>query len=355
MQRYKINTVRQLKLTFYPYTLHLKRPFTLASGSRSTTPIVIMELLYMGEIGYGEASLPPYLGETQETVGSFLKLIDVSKLDPFNIEQSLEYIDSLAPANNAAKASVDFALFDLLGKIKNESCFDILKIKECFPVPSSYTIAIDFPKNILERIEDAKEFKILKVKLGGKDDHLTIKTILEASDKPFCVDINQGWTNKYLALDFIKMLQDNNCLYIEQPFAKEMVRETLWVSDRSDIPVIADEAVKVFADIAPLDGIYHGINIKLMKSCGLLQAKKMVEFAREKKLKTVIGSMTETSLGITAAANFSCLTDWVDLDSSHLIVDDPFSGVKIKEGLISPENKLPGIGVVKKLPLPGNR
>jgi L-Ala-D/L-Glu epimerase len=212
---------------------------------------------------------------------------------------------------------------------------------------SSFTISIDSPKNIRERIKEAELFGFYKVKLGGGIDYEMIETLVSETDKPFSVDVNQGWVNKFKALDFVKMLQDLNCQYIEQPFQKEMIKETLWLADRVSLPVIADEALRRFSDIDQVDGIYHGINIKLMKSTGIAEAVKMIASARNKNMKLVLGSMVESSCGISAAAILSPLADWVDLDSSFLISNDPFRGAEIYEGKVVFDKTLPGIGVKK--------
>jgi L-Ala-D/L-Glu epimerase len=337
-----------LKIKHYPYTIKLKRPFNLAHGSRVSTPAVLVEIFMDGKIGYGEASLPPYLGESQQNVVDFLDTLPVLAFNPENISETIEHIEQSAKGNNAAKAAMDIALHDLAGKLLGKNCSELLHIQNKeFPL-SSYTIAIDSPKNIRERIKEAESFQSYKIKLGGNNDHEMVQTVVAETSKPFSVDVNQGWVNKFKALDFVKMLEDLNCQYIEQPFQREMVKETLWLADRVSIPVIADEAVKRLQDIEEVNGIYHGINIKLMKSTGLNEGLKMAQLARQKNMKLVIGSMTETSCGITAAAHLSPLADWADLDSSFLIAEDPFYGAEIVDGRVSLDTKLPGLGIQKK-------
>lgn len=340
----------QLKLNFYSYTLSLKYPFTLASGSRTTTPIILTEIENDGITGYGEASLPPYLGETQQSVMNFLKKINFSKTDPLNISDFIAYIDQLAPGNTAAKASIDIALHDLKGKVLNKTCPELLEISiRDYPL-SSYTIGIDSVQNVKKKIKEAENFNFFKIKLGSNYDKEIIEAVRNSTDKPFSVDVNQGWTNKYFALDFIKMLEDYNCIYVEQPLPKEKIKETRWIADRSSVPIIADEAVQRLNDIHNVDGIYHGINIKLMKCTGLNEALKMIDLAKKKQMRTIIGSMTETSCGIAAASHLSSLVEWADLDSSYLITNDPFEGIKVVNGRVVPEKNKPGIGI-KKLQL----
>lgn len=337
-----------MKLIIYPYTLKLKYPFTLASGSRTTTPVVLVEMEHQGLTGYGEASLPPYLDETQESVIKFLNSIDLSKIsENLNISDVTDYVDRLALNNTAAKAAIDIALHDLKGKILNKSCTEFLNIPaKDYPV-SSYTIGMDSPENIEKKIKEADNFDLFKIKLGGNNDREIIEAVKKCTNKAFTVDVNQGWRNKFQALDFIKGLEENNCVYVEQPFSKEMIKETRWISDRSSIPIIADEAVQRLVDIDKVNGIYHGINIKLMKCTGINEALKMIQLAKEKRMKVIIGSMTETSCGNTAAAHLTPLADWADLDSSYLIINDLFEGVKIVGGRVFLEKNKPGIGVKK--------
>ncbi|MDQ3192848.1 MAG: dipeptide epimerase [Bacteroidota bacterium] len=337
-----------MKLNFYSYTINLKHPFTLASGSRTTTPLVLTEIEHDGIIGYGEASLPPYLGETQQSVKDYLGRIHFpNKFDPLQISDFIADIDKLAPGNTAAKASVDIALHDLKGKLLNKNCSEFLNIQSQKKCESSLTIGIDSIPIIIKKIQEADNFNYFKIKLGSSNDKEIIEAVLKTTHKPFCVDVNQGWRNKYQALDFIKLLEDCNCIYIEQPLPKELIKETRWLADRSSVPIIADEAIQRFNDIKNANGIYHGINIKLMKCTGLNEALRMIAEAREKQMKIIIGSMTETSCALSAASLLSPLADWADLDSQYLITNDLFEGMKILNGQIITEKNKPGIGIKK--------
>ena len=337
-----------MKLKFTPHTLFLKYPFTLSVGTRISTPIVITEIEHNGIIGYGEASMPPYLGENHETVLNFLSKIDLSSFkNPFEIDFILSEIAQIETGNNAAKTAVDIALHDLVGKILNEPCYKILKIKkEKLPL-SSITIGIDSDKKIMQqKIKDAENFKLLKVKLGSEDDKKIIKTICSLTNKPFSVDINQGWKDKYFALDMIFWLQEMGAIFIEQPLPKEKIDEMAWLTESSPLPTIADEAVKRLSDIPQAKNVYDGINIKLMKSTGINEAMKMISLAKSFGMKILIGCMSETSCGISAAAQLAPLCDWADLDSNLLIKNDLFEGMKIVDGRVS-LNELAGIGVKK--------
>ncbi len=339
-----------LELQFRPYELHLRHVFTLATSSRSTTPGMQTEIHFGDISGYGEASMPPYLGETVESVGNFLKLVDLSQFDsPFLVEEILEYIDSLAPGNHAAKASVDIALHDLVGKLMNQPWFRIWGLDPRKTPNTSFTIGIDTPDIVKEKVREAEQFKILKVKLGQKNDREMIETIRSVTDRPVCVDVNQGWTDRGRALEMIHWLKDQGIVFVEQPMPKEKIDDNAWLTENSPLPIIADEAVQTISDFKKIQGVYSGINIKLMKCGGMHSAYTMISMARALGMKVMIGCMTETSCAVTAAAQMSPLADWADLDGNLLIDNDLFEGLKIMDGkIILPD--LPGIGVkfVKK-------
>lgn len=336
-----------MNLKFYPYTLNLKDQFTIAVNSRTTTPAIMVEIDHDGITGYGEASLPPYLQENQHSVISFLKKINLSLYEnPSKINLILDYIDNLSEGDKAAKAAVDIALYDLLGKIENISLYQYLNIKKKEDIYTSYTIGITDKKKLKQKIADVSEYKFLKIKLGTKNDIELVSTIRQFTDKPLFVDVNQGWSDKLFALELINWLAGQNVLLVEQPLPKENIEDAKWLTERSPLPIIADEAVQSINDLEHVSEAYSGINIKLMKSGGIRQAYRMIMKSRELKLKIMIGCMTETSCAITAASHLASLADWVDLDGAELISNDLFAGMRIEKGkLITPE--LPGIGVEK--------
>lgn len=336
-----------MKLKYYPYTIQLKEQFTISVNSRMTTPAVMVEVEHNGLIGYGEASLPPYLSEGQSSVISFLNKVDLDSFnDPTNINVVLDYMDSIAEGNNAAKASVDIALHDLLGKFLDIPLHKYLGINRRDDIYSSFTIGISDEEEIKQKIETASEYKYLKIKLGTENDRGIISTIRTLSNKPLFIDVNQGWRDKYFALDMISWLAGQNVILIEQPLPKEKIEDTRWLAERSSLPIIADEAVQVFGDLEKIKDIYSGVNIKLMKAGGIRPAYWMMQRAKELNLKIMLGCMTETSCAISAASHLAPLADWVDLDGAELISNDLFTGMKIKGGALIIPN-LPGLGVEK--------
>jgi L-alanine-DL-glutamate epimerase-like enolase superfamily enzyme len=335
-----------MRLSFNPFDLSFKHPFTVSGFSRTSTPIVMIQLEHEGKIGYGEATMPPYLGETQESVGAFLQNIDLHSFnDQLDIESILEHVDSIAPGNNAAKAGFDIALHDLIGKIKGVTVSEYYNIQRTDP-PSSFTIGIDTPELMANKVFEAQElgFKVLKIKLGSDHDQAIMKRILSVWEGPFSIDANQGWKDKEQSLDFVHQLKEHGASFIEQPFEKEDLHSSAWLTERSPLPIIADESVKRLTDLEQAKNCFHGINVKLMKSTGLREAFKMIQEARRMNMKVVTGCMAESSCAVTAMANFASLADWVDLDGPFLITNDPFHGITLKEGRINIPDS-PGIGV----------
>src|SRR5690606_28340595 len=317
------------------------------SFSRSTTPVVLTELEYDGIIGYGEASMPPYLGETQESVINFLSKLDLSSFSsPFETAEILSYVDQVDSKNTAAKAALDIALHDLLGKIMQQPFYKIWGLNPDLIPATSYTIGIDTEDMIRKKVEEAQQFKILKVKLGLDTDKMIIDTIRSVTDVPLCADVNQGWKNKEEALEMAHWLHERNVVFLEQPMPKEMIDENAWLTERSPIPTIADEGCQRLADVTALRGVYTGINIKLMKCTGMREAKQMAELARALDMKVMLGCMTETSCAISAAAQLAPLVDWADLDGALLIGNDIYEGMYVENGLCRLPDR-PGIGIIK--------
>ncbi len=341
-------TEKGLKLFFRPYDLKLCHAFNLAKSSRTHTPDVLVEIEYDGITGYGEASMPPYLGESTESVCRFLGSLELSQFtDPFRLEEILSYVDSVAPGNRAAKASVDIALHDLLGKIMGQPWYKIWGLSPERAPMTSYTIGIDTEDVVRQKVKEASPYKVLKVKMGLDKDKQTVEVIRSMTDLPICVDVNQGWNHKEKALEMLHWLSERNCLFVEQPMPKEMMDETAWLRERSPLPLIADEFLQRLPDVHKAYGVYDGINIKLMKSTGLHEAYQMVSIARALGMKLMIGCMTETSCAVTAAAQLSPLMDWADLDGNLLISNDCFDGLKIVDGKVTLPDRA-GIGVLLK-------
>ena len=337
----------RMHFSFEPYELQLRHVFTVSSYSRKTTPGVQVKIEYEGLTGYGEASMPPYLGQSVETVTAFLRKVDLTRFgDPFCLEDILAYVDSLSPGDSAAKAAVDIALHDLVGKLLGAPWYRIWGLDPSKAPDTTFTIGIDTPEVVREKTREcADRFNILKVKVGLDNDKEMIRTIREITDLPIAVDANQGWKDRSKALDEIFWLKENGIVMVEQPMPKERLDDNAWITERSPLPIFADEAIQRLADIPSVKGAYHGINIKLMKCTGMREAWKMLNYARAEGMKVMVGCMTETSCAVSAAAQLSPAVDFADLDGNLLISNDLFDGMKVEAGRIVLPDR-PGIGVL---------
>ena len=337
-----------LAMDFEPYPLELKHVFTVASYSRTATPGVQVRVGYEGLVGYGEASMPPYLGETVDSVVAFLSKVDLSRFsDPCGLEEILAYVDAIGPGNNAAKAAVDIALHDLVGKLLGAPWWKIWGLDKKRAPLTTYTIGIDTPEQMkLKTREVEGRFRMLKVKVGLPGDRENIRAVRQVTSLPLAVDANQGWKDPAFALDMVHWLKEQGVVLVEQPLPKEDIDGMAWLAERSPLPIIADESVKRLDDVRRIAGACHGINIKLMKSTGMREAWKMLNLARALGLKVMVGCMTETSCAVSAAAQLSPAADYADLDGNLLIANDRFRGVLVEDGRLV-LNDRPGLGLTR--------
>jgi L-alanine-DL-glutamate epimerase-like enolase superfamily enzyme len=339
-------------LRYRPHPLALRHAFGIASNTRTSTPAMLVEVERDGLVGYGEASMPPYLGETPETAAAFFARAEplFARIDdPCVLEDLIPAIDALAPGNSAAKAALDIALHDWVGKKLGAPWFRLWGLDPAKTPVTSFTIGIDTPEVVREKTREAAGYRILKIKLGrdAATDRQLVTTIREVTDVPLTIDANQGWANRDDALRLIEWLAPQNVLFIEQPMPKAALDDTAWLRERSPLPLIADESLQRIGDIPRLRGVFDGINIKLMKTTGLREAHRCITLARALGLKVMLGCMTETSCAISAAAQLSPLVDWADLDGALLIKDDPFDGARILDGKVTLPDR-PGIGAVPR-------
>ncbi len=323
--------------------LQLKHPFKISR--RETDPF--RNTIYV-EIdgGIGEASPAKFYGETVQTVETALDII-ASELDEDldQIQNVMSKIESTLEGNYAAKSAIDMALNDRLGKKLGIPLYKLWGLNPLKTPLTSFTIGLDEPTVMAEKALAAEDYPILKVKLGTSRDMEIIETLRNVTDKPIYVDANTAWSPNE-AVQKIHQLKEFGVELIEQPTQPDDIAGLKFVRENSTLPIIADESVKRATDIPKLSGSVDGINIKLVKCGGLLEALRMIHVARANGLLVMIGCMIESSLGITAAAHLSPLVDYADLDGNLLIKNDPFLGVTLDNGrLILPDK--PGIGVVK--------
>jgi L-Ala-D/L-Glu epimerase len=333
-----------MNLTYQAIDLALRYPFRIALMSRTSTPVVLTQIKLGDFTGFGEASMPPYLGESHASVCAFLDLAQrqvLSRIKIFNTSKNtdcqgiMKNIDALAEGNKAAKAAIDVALHDLKGKMEGRPIWQILGSNpEKMPL-TTCTIGIETDPSVLaQKIADAADFHVLKIKLGSEDDKSLVNLIRQFTDKPLYVDANQGWKDVNFAIDMTHWLAEKGVLLIEQPMLKTDLDSNARVCEASPLPVFADESFQRLSDFDAIKGIFHGINIKLMKSTGLCEAQQMVAKARKNKLKIMIGCMSETSCAIMAAAALAPQCDFADLDGPWLIKDNPFEPPILRGGKI---------------------
>ncbi|MEO8794137.1 MAG: dipeptide epimerase [Daejeonella sp.] len=322
-----------MKISYSAFELELKHAFTISRFSRNSTPLLLLEIEHDGFTGYGEASMVPYMGESVKSATDFMAKVDLSWMKfPFNFDEVIQYLDKIAPGNPNIKAAVDIALHDLFCKIKGIPCYQYFAADPKKMPETAFTVGIDSPEIVLEKLADGNQCHIIKVKLGRDNDKELIQTIRSATDKPLFVDANQGWTDRNQGLEMVHFLAENGTILIEQPMAKNDIDSNAWITERSPIAIIADEAVQRFDDVEKAKGAYHGINMKLMKSAGMHEGFRMIKKARELDMKVMIGSMSETSCAILAAAALAPLCDYADLDGPFLTVNNPYKRPDFKDG-----------------------
>ncbi len=326
-----------MRLSLYPYQLKFKFPFRITHGIRTHTDVVYVKLQHQNLVAWGEAALPPYLNETQKSVAEFLT--DFTKdISSDSIEA---WFEKLIPVetNLSAKAALDMALWSLKAQLENKSIEELLGIEpKNFPL-GTYTIGLCDIEEMKLKIDEATKhgFSVFKLKLNGENDEEVIRNFRKFSDKPFAVDINQGWENVNETIDRISWLKKQGCILVEQPFPKDALAEMKLLKEKSVLPLYADESCQRLSDLEKVSESFHGVNIKLMKCGGITEAHQMIVKARELGLSVLVGCMSESSVGCTAAAQLTPLADYADLDGPYLISNDPFEGMKIESGRIKTE------------------
>jgi L-alanine-DL-glutamate epimerase-like enolase superfamily enzyme len=326
--------------------LKLKHAWTIARNTSTHKDNVFVKLEKDGVSGLGEAAHNVRYGEslesTFETIENARPILET--MSPWHYVDLNKQVQQVCEGQTAAKAAIDMAIMDWIGNKLGIPYYQFLGLDASRAPRTTFSIGIDTMEIIKQKVKEAEPYPILKIKMGKKNDPEIMKAVRSVTDKPLRVDANEGWTDKETALRKIEWLAENNVEIVEQPMPADMLEETAWVAERSPIPVIADEAVKRTKDIPKLAEAYHGINIKVDKAGGLQESLRMIWMARSLDMKIMLGCMVASSLSITAAAHLSPLTDYPDLDGHLLISNDPFEGVKVRDGwLVLPDR--PGLGV----------
>jgi L-alanine-DL-glutamate epimerase-like enolase superfamily enzyme len=325
--------------------LRLRHAWTLARGTSAFKVNVLTRLACQGIEGIGEAAPNArYREDADSVLGALTTLAPLIGDDPSSYGDILDRIGTALPGHHAAKASIDIALHDWIGRRDGVPLWRMLGVDPRKAPPTSMSIGIDEIPIMQERAREAADFPWLKIKLGRSNDREILEGIRRVTDRPLYVDANEAWHDPRSAIRMIRWMEGMGVVLVEQPLPAEDLDGSKYVRDRVDLPIIADEAVLTADDIEPLSQAYDGINIKLQKCGGVRMARRMIDTARSLRMKVMLGCMVETSVGITAAAHLAPLADYVDLDGNLLVANDPFRGARVRCGrLILPEG--PGLGI----------
>jgi L-alanine-DL-glutamate epimerase-like enolase superfamily enzyme len=278
----------------------------------------------------------------QQAVGRVADFL--TSADPQEFDKTLGEVLGRVDGFWAAKAAVDIALLDWVGQQRGLPIYAMLGLDPADAPVTCFSIGIDTPEVTRQKVREAEPFPVLKIKVGLETDEATIAAVRSVTDKPLRVDANEGWKDREIAIRKIEWLGTQGVEFIEQPLPAAMLDDIGWLKQRSAMPIFADEACLRPEDVPGLAGAYDGINVKLDKAGGILQAYRMIQIARALGLKTMLGCMISSSVSITAAAHLSPLVDYADLDGNLLIANDPFEGVTVVNGkLVLPSR--PGLGV----------
>jgi len=331
--------------------VHTKHPFAIARWSSTEHRLIRVCITDDdGVEGWGEAAPNRFYGETADTAIAALERLKpiVEACNPWAIEDVEADMNRALRFNGSVKAAISAALHDLAGKKLGVPVYKLWGLDAAKAPLSSFTIAIAANEaELRERVEQAAEYPVLKIKLGTDHDTQIVETVRKAAPKKLLrVDANAAWTAKH-AVKMVDVLAEHGVEYLEQPLPPHDLEGLRFVRERSVLPVIADESCVVATDIPKLVGVVDGINIKLSKCGGLREALKMIAIARAHGMSVMAGCMIETSLGITAAAHFAPLLDYADFDGAALLADDPYVGATIDRGqIVIPD--APGLGVAPR-------
>lgn len=333
-----------VRLAVCPYRLLFKRPFGTAHGVRTGTDSVFVRLDQDGVFGYGEATMPPYVAENQRTVLDRLAGWSGLQLSlPNDLDKALALLEPWITVAPSARAALSMALIDLAGKLAGQPAWRLLGT----PIPAGgrmlMTLGMSDPTEIMERLAELPSAEVLKVKLNGSGDVERLQGIVPHWNKALFLDVNQGWKTRAQAEAVLGFINRMDIAGIEQPYGKDDLAMNAWLQSRTDLVVFADETVQGPADVREKAAAFRGVNIKLQKCGGLDVALGMANEILGLGKQAMLGSMSESSLGCTAAAHLSGLVGLLDLDGPWLIGNDPFVGLDLNQGLITMPER-PGLG-----------
>ncbi len=325
-----------MKMRLHRLELPLEFEFTIARGSLSTQPSLVVELEHEGQRGFGESTANPYYGHTLDSMSESL-LACRERIESFTFGHPADLWSELQPAlshDYFALSAIDLAAYDLCGKLQSRRTFELLGLTWGTVPESSYTIGIDTVEKMVAKLQTRPHWNIYKIKLGTDQDVQIVRALRQITTAVFRVDANCGWTVEE-AIANSHELKSLGVEFIEQPLPADAAPEDQRaVFQHSALPIIADENCLIESDVAQCAGRFHGINVKLCKCGGLTPALRMLREARQLGLKTMVGCMVESSVGISGAAQLLPLLDYADLDGAVLLSQDAASGVSVHNGSI---------------------
>jgi L-alanine-DL-glutamate epimerase-like enolase superfamily enzyme len=328
--------------------LKLRHTWTTTMSSSDYRDTLHVRFTSQGITGRGEGAPIVRYKESARQGKSSLEALRpwLSGVDPRRFSKVLSEAFRRVPGEWAMKSALDIALLDWTSQVMGIPLYQYFGLDPKDAPVTTFSIGIDTPETTRLKVQEAKEYPVLKIKVGLDTDEATIDAVRSVTRKPLRVDANEGWKSKEEAVRKINWLEKMGVELVEQPLPAHLLEEARWIRGKVHIPIIADEAVLHPADIPKLAGAFDGVNIKLDKCGGVLEAWRMIQIARSLGMKTMLGCMISSSVAITAAAHLSPLVDYADLDGHLLISNDPYSGVRVVEGkLVLPEG--PGLGLVK--------
>jgi L-alanine-DL-glutamate epimerase-like enolase superfamily enzyme len=336
-----------LELTATPLELPLVHPFRIARGEESVARTVLVHLRYGDLEGLGEATPTARYRESPESVVDYFLRHRPAVDDPYRLEALLH--DGIPPA---ARAGLDIALHDLIGKDLGKPLYALLGLDPDRTPVTSFTIGIADPDETLRKLDDVRDHPVLKIKLGEGTPQAQVETIASIRARyggTIRIDANEGWDVE-TAVRILAELERFEIEFCEQPIPAGYPERLRTIRERVAIPIVADEDAHVAADLPKLYGCVDGVNVKLCKAGGIRGALAMIHTARAMRMKIMLGCMVESAIAATAAAHLSPLADWADVDGPFLTARDPFAGVRYDRGkLIVPD--APGLGVRESAPV----
>jgi L-alanine-DL-glutamate epimerase-like enolase superfamily enzyme len=326
--------------------LQLKHTWTTVMSSSTYRDTLQVQYGRDGLVGYGEGAPISRYNETPQTAKYAVETVRglLEKADPAQFAKIMSEVFRRIEGQYAAKAAIDIALMDWNGKKLGVPLYRYFGLDPNDAPITTFSIGIDNPATTKAKVEEAAEYPVLKIKVGLDSDEATIAAVRAVTKKPLRVDANEGWTDREVAVRKINWLETQGVEFVEQPMPADRIEDTRWVRGKVHIPIIADESCLHAADIPKVKDAFDGINVKLDKAGGVLEAYRMIQIAKSFGMKTMLGCMVSSSCTVTAAAHLSPLVDYADLDGNLLIANDPFIGVIVREGkLILPKG--PGLGL----------